>query len=86
VTVLSVADSSFDRLIVTRFLEHLAEPHHVPREWNLVVRPGGTISLILPCDPSFARRLGRHFERRARSENADLPYDYLRHASTSIPS
>ena len=76
-TSLSVADSSFDRLIATHVLEHLPEPHRVLREWNRVVRPGGTISLILPCDPGFAWRLGRHFGPRARGESAGLPYDYF---------
>ena len=74
---LAAADSSFDRLIATHVLEHLSEPHRVLSEWNRVVRPGGTISLILPCDPGFAWRLGRHFGPRARSERAGLPYDYF---------
>jgi phosphatidylethanolamine/phosphatidyl-N-methylethanolamine N-methyltransferase len=76
-TSLSVADSSFDRLIATHVLEHLPEPHRVLREWSRVVQPGGTISLILPCDPGFAWRLGRQFGPRARSEIAGLPYDYF---------
>jgi ubiquinone/menaquinone biosynthesis C-methylase UbiE len=74
---LSAPDSSFDRLIATHLLEHLPEPHRVLREWHRVVRPGGTISLILPCDPGFAWRLGRHFGPRARGELAGLPYDYF---------
>jgi phosphatidylethanolamine/phosphatidyl-N-methylethanolamine N-methyltransferase len=76
-TSLSVADSSFDRLIATHVLEHLPEPHRVLREWNRVVRPGGTMSLILPCDPGFAWRLGRRFGPRARGESVGLRYDYF---------
>lgn len=76
-TRLSFPDSSFDRLIATHVLEHLPDPHLVLREWNRVVRPGGTISLILPSDPGLAWRLGRYFGPRAHSERIGIPYDYF---------
>jgi phosphatidylethanolamine/phosphatidyl-N-methylethanolamine N-methyltransferase len=68
--MLSVPSASFDRLIATHVLEHLPKPERVLREWARVVRPGGTLSLILPCDPGLARRLGRHFGPHPQAEAA----------------
>jgi ubiquinone/menaquinone biosynthesis C-methylase UbiE len=69
-------DNSFDRLIATHVLEHIPEPHRVLAEWVRVLKPGGTLSLILPCDPGLAWRLGRHFGPRRRARAAGLDYDY----------
>jgi len=73
---LPFADNTFDRLIATHVLEHIPEPHLALAEWARVLKPGGTLSLILPCDPGFAWRLGRHFGPRRRALAAGLPYDY----------
>ncbi|MCB1438726.1 MAG: class I SAM-dependent methyltransferase [Nitratireductor sp.] len=73
---LSFEDHSFDRLIATHVLEHLVHPHEVLREWTRVLKPGGTLSLVLPCDPGMAWRLGRALGVRKRAEDAGLEYDY----------
>ncbi|MGF1650840.1 MAG: methyltransferase domain-containing protein [Hyphomicrobiaceae bacterium] len=66
-----------DRLIASHVLEHLPEPHAVLREWSRVVKPGGLISIALPCDPGLAWRLGRNFgPRRANKRAGNLHYDY----------
>jgi len=75
-THLSFADHSFDRLIAAHVLEHLPNPHRVLREWVRVVRPGGVISLILPCDPGLAWRWGRHLGPRRALLQRGLAYDY----------
>lgn len=75
-TRLSFADHSFDRLIAAHVLEHLPDPHRVLREWVRVVRPGGVISLVLPCDPGLAWRLGRSLGPRRRFTRAGIDYDY----------
>jgi phosphatidylethanolamine/phosphatidyl-N-methylethanolamine N-methyltransferase len=69
-------DDHFDRLIATHVLEHIAQPQTVLQEWARVVRPGGVMSIILPCDPGFLWRLGRAFGPRKAGEKAGLPYDY----------
>lgn len=69
-------DDSFDRLIATHVLEHVPAPHLALREWVRVVKPGGVLSLILPCDPGLAWRLGRYLGPRRKAEEAGLPYDY----------
>ena len=69
-------DCSFDRLIATHVLEHVRDPVSALEEWVRVVRPGGVISLILPCDPGFAWRFGRMLGPRKKATEAGLPYDY----------
>lgn len=74
---LTFEDQSFDRLIATHVLEHIPDPVVALREWNRVVKPGGLISLILPCDPGVLWRLGRCFGPRRAALRVGLPYDYL---------
>jgi phosphatidylethanolamine/phosphatidyl-N-methylethanolamine N-methyltransferase len=76
VTRLSFGDASFDRLIACHVLEHLYRPHEVLREWHRVLRRGGTMSILLPCDPGLMWRLGRSFGPRANAERSGIEYDY----------
>jgi phosphatidylethanolamine/phosphatidyl-N-methylethanolamine N-methyltransferase len=73
---LSFPDGTFDRLIATHVLEHLPAPHEVLREWARVLKPGGMLSIVLPCDPGFAWRIGRNFGVRQRATGAGMEYDY----------
>ena len=75
-TRLSFADASADRLIACHILEHLPDPHAVLREWHRVVRPGGVLSILLPCDPGLLWRTGRALGPRAAAERAGIEYDY----------
>ena len=79
-TRLTYEDGRFDRLIATHVLEHIPDPVSVLREWNRVVRPGGLISIVLPCDPGFLWRFGRHFGPRRNAKKVGLPYDYVQAA------
>lgn len=76
-TALTFEDNSVDRLIATHVLEHILKPVEVLKEWNRVVRPGGVISLVLPCDPGILWRLGRNFGPRRNATKQGLNYDYL---------
>ena len=73
---LSFGDHSFDRVIATHVLEHLPSPQVVVEEWRRVVKPGGVLSIVLPCDPGFAWRLGRVFGPRAAAQRRGIDYDY----------
>lgn len=75
-TRLSLEDASVDRLVACHILEHLYRPHDVLREWYRVVRPGGVMSILLPCDPGLLWRLGRRLGPRAKAERAGIEYDY----------
>jgi ubiquinone/menaquinone biosynthesis C-methylase UbiE len=74
---LSYADASFDRLIATHVLEHIPDPVAVLAEWDRVVRPGGAISILLPCDPGVLWRFGRYLGPRSTALKAGVEYDYL---------
>lgn len=69
-------DNSVDRIIATHVLEHVAEPVEALSEWVRVLKPGGVLSLILPCDPGILWRVGRAFGPRKQGIEAGLPYDY----------
>jgi ubiquinone/menaquinone biosynthesis C-methylase UbiE len=73
---LSFEDAAFDRVIAAHVLEHLYRPHEVLREWCRVLRPGGVMSLVLPCDPGLAWRVGRYIGSRKKFVKAGIDYDY----------
>lgn len=75
-TRLDFADASIDRLIACHILEHLPNPHAVLREWHRVVRPGGVLSILLPCDPGMLWRTGRALGPRTAARRAGIEYDY----------
>jgi len=56
---LHFADASFDRVVATCLLLHLADPESALSEWRRVTRPGGQVDLLLPCDPGIVVRLAR---------------------------
>lgn len=76
-TRLSFEDESFDRVIAAHVLEHLYRPHVVLREWWRVLKPGGVLSLVLPCDPGVMWRFGRMLGPRKRGRELALEYDYV---------
>lgn len=53
------SDASVDRLVSMCLLHHLDDPRGSLRNWRRVVRPGGVLSIFLPCDPGLAWRTGR---------------------------
>ncbi len=70
---LNFPDGSFDRLIASHVLEHIYRPQAVLREWVRVLKPGAVLTLIQPCDPGLAWRLGRTLAPRRRG---GANYDY----------
>lgn len=75
-TRLDFPDDHADRLIATHVLEHLPRPHEVLREWVRVLKPGGVLTLVLPCDPGVAWRLGRYALVRRKLMRTGFEYDY----------
>lgn len=75
-TRLSFIDNSIDRVIAAHVLEHLYRPHEVMQEWVRVLKPGGVLTLVLPCDPGVLWRLGRYTVARKKFIEAGLLYDY----------
>ncbi len=54
-----IDDGSVDRLISMCLLHHLEDPRGALRQWRRVVKPGGVISIFVPCDPGSLWRAGR---------------------------
>jgi len=79
-TRLDYPDESFDRLIATHVLEHIPNPVAVLREWDRVVKKGGLLSIVLPCDPGLLWRFGRCLGPRRNAEKIGMPYDYVQAA------
>lgn len=71
------ADNSYDRVIATHVLEHIYHPHLALKEWRRVLKPGGTLSILIPTDPGFAWRLGRRLGPRKAALAMGIPYDYV---------
>jgi phosphatidylethanolamine/phosphatidyl-N-methylethanolamine N-methyltransferase len=74
---LDYPDNSFDRLIASHVLEHIYQPHLALREWERVIKPGGTLSILIPTDPGIAWRLGRHLGPRRNAIARGIAYDYV---------
>ena len=55
----SIPDGSVDRLIATCLLAHLPDPMAALAEWRRVVRPGGVLTIYVPCEPGWITRLIR---------------------------
>ena len=75
-TNLSFPDDYFDRVIACHLLEHLADPQRVLFEWARICKPGGVLSILLPCDPGLLYQIARFFPRR-QSIRLGLEYDYI---------
>jgi len=75
-TKLTYPDASFDRVVAAHVLEHLPKPHEVLREWFRVLKVGGVLSIVLPCDPGVAWRLGRAVGARGKFVKRGIDYDY----------
>ncbi len=55
----TIDDASVDRLVSMCLLHHLDDPRGSLRHWRRVVRPGGVLSIFVPCDPGLLWRVGR---------------------------
>lgn len=74
---LDFESNSFDRVIATHILEHLYEPHLVIKEWLRVLKPGGTLSILIPTDPGIAWKVGRYMTTRKLGVKKGWNYDYI---------
>lgn len=74
---LSYPDNSFDRVIASHVLEHIYHPHLALKEWIRVLKPGGTLSILIPTDPGMAWRFSRHLGPRRNAVAQGIAYDYI---------
>jgi phosphatidylethanolamine/phosphatidyl-N-methylethanolamine N-methyltransferase len=72
---LPFGDATFDRIISTCVLLHMNDPQAALREMRRVAKPGGLVSIYLPCDPGAVYRWVRHFGshlKQARKSKSTL--------------
>jgi SAM-dependent methyltransferase len=71
-------DAFFDRAVVVHVLEHLPDLPATIRELVRVLKPGGLLSVVLPCDPGLAYEVARKIsaERLFRARYG-VPYGWL---------
>ena len=74
---LKYPDNYFDRLISMANLEHIPNPHIALKEWKRVVKPGGTISIMIPTEGGIAWNLGRYLTTRRYFQKKGLSLDYI---------
>jgi len=68
---------TFDRIIMTCVLHHLADPESALLEMKRVLKKSGSISLLISNDPGFLYRLlWKIFARRKRIRWEDIDPDY----------
>jgi phosphatidylethanolamine/phosphatidyl-N-methylethanolamine N-methyltransferase len=69
-------NTSFDRIVAIHSLEHILNLEQTCQEFSRVLKTGGILSAILPCDPgvlwSIAQLFSRHQVEMSREE-----YDYF---------
>ena len=47
-------ENSFDRVLSTCLLMHINSPITALEEWLRVLKPGGVLEFMVPCEPGFA--------------------------------
>ena len=71
----------FDRIIISHVLEHIPDPEFFLDEMLRKLKPGGRLSIALPCDPGILWRLGRFFLKifsvRKKLGISREEYDYM---------
>ena len=73
---LPLDDASFDRAIAVHVLEHLPDLPRALDEVHRLLRPGGRLSIVIPCDPGLVYGIGRRFTAQREFEKRyKLPYE-----------
>ncbi len=68
----------FDRIIVTCVLHHVNDPRKAISELFRVLKPGGHLSILLPCDPGILFRLIRRVTSDKYLKNSGVDVELLR--------
>jgi ubiquinone/menaquinone biosynthesis C-methylase UbiE len=71
-------DGYFDRIIAIHVLEHLPDLPRALREFRRLLKPGGKLSVVIPCEGAWAHRLARSISEKPRFEKMYRDsYDWL---------
>jgi phosphatidylethanolamine/phosphatidyl-N-methylethanolamine N-methyltransferase len=64
---LEFIDSSFERVIATCVVAHLNKPEEALEEWRRVTKPGGSLTIYVPCEPGLMLRIFRFLVTEPKS-------------------
>jgi len=72
-------DAYFDRVIAIHVLEHLRDLPAALTEIRRVLRPGGVLDVVLPCEGGALYQLGREFTSKRMFEKhfSDVSYERI---------
>ena len=71
-------DHSFDRVLAIPVLEHLYNLPAALEEIARVLRPGGILCVVIPCEGGRLYSLGRHFTtKRMFEKRYKTPYEWM---------
>jgi SAM-dependent methyltransferase len=74
---LTFQNSQFDRIIFMCVLHHLDNPLSALEEARRVIKPGGLISIYLPCDPGIIYRFMRKIFTMRSAKKLGLDYEFI---------
>jgi ubiquinone/menaquinone biosynthesis C-methylase UbiE len=67
-----IPSGTIDSIIVSCVLAHLNDPEKALTEWRRVLKPGGCLSLYIPCEPGLFLRLVRYFTTRRKLKSLGI--------------
>jgi len=75
---LDFPDGSFDRVLAIHVLEHLPNLPKALNEIQRILRPGGSFSVLIPCEGGFAYSIARNISaRRIFEKRYKQSYDWF---------
>ena len=66
--VTTFPDNHFDRIIATCLLAHMLKPEETLHEWQRILKPGGALTIYIPCEPGLALKTFRRFFTKPKAE------------------
>jgi SAM-dependent methyltransferase len=85
---LPFADGHFDRAVAVHVLEHLPDLPRALDELHRLLRPGGRVGIVIPCDPGLVYGLGRRMTVQRQFERRyGVPYEiFVRREHINSPA
>ena len=69
--------NSFDRVIATCLLIHLKDPPLALSEWYRVLKPGGVMTVYVPCETGTLLRIAQQISTRRKQKKLGLDAEFL---------
>ena len=72
-----LSSNTYDRVIACHTIEHIPQPSLVIRDMYRVLKPGGVLSITLPCDPGIIWRCAKTMGPGHQFRKLGINYDYF---------